>query len=100
MRWTRMALPGERRAMRTAKPCGPGTPGLVLSLQAKVCSDGDYQVTDTGESAEQAVNRRAGNAGTTAGPVVTLLVCFFHSHTRLRVPATHRAFPAPSPCRG
>src|SRR5579872_3594693 len=29
-------------------------------------------------------------------PVVTTLVCFFHSHTRLRVRLKHLAFPAPS----
>ena len=28
-------------------------------------------------------------------PVVTTLVCFFHSHARLRVLAEHPAFPAP-----
>jgi hypothetical protein len=34
-----------------------------------------------------------------AVPVVTMLVCFFNSHARPRVRATHPAFPAPSPSR-
>src|SRR6516164_4608928 len=42
--------------------------------------------TDTGESAQiSRNNHRAGNVDVSAGPVVTTLVCFFHSHTRLRV---------------
>ena len=55
-----------RRAMpwRTAKSCGPGAPGLALSLRIgdvgpsgptrrDPAGDGDYEVTDTGESTKQ-----------------------------------------------
>jgi hypothetical protein len=52
---------------RTAEACGPGTPGLVLSLRDRdvgpigpdalsFAGDGDYEVTDTGESTYNAVN--------------------------------------------
>jgi hypothetical protein len=47
----------ERGLWRTAKACGPGTPGLVLSAQgAIIARDGDYQVTDIGESTQISVN--------------------------------------------
>jgi hypothetical protein len=42
--------------MRTTKSCGPGTPGLVLSLRDVFAGDGDYEVTDTGESTRISVN--------------------------------------------
>jgi hypothetical protein len=38
------------------KACGPGTPGLVLSLAGDLRGDGDYEVTDTGESTQDNVN--------------------------------------------
>jgi hypothetical protein len=41
---------------RTAKSCGPGAPGLALSLAGDLRGDGDYEVTDTGESTHNAVN--------------------------------------------
>src|SRR5262249_32799747 len=47
-----------RRMMwgRTAKACGPGTPGLVPSCAGDdPRSDGDSEVMDTGESAHNAV---------------------------------------------
>jgi hypothetical protein len=49
-------LPDGQSRMRTTEACGPGTPGLVLSLAASPRGDGDYEVTDTGESAHNAVN--------------------------------------------
>jgi hypothetical protein len=49
---------------RTAKSCGPGAPGLALSLAGDLRGDGDYEVTDTGESTEQPLtpSRREGRS--------------------------------------
>jgi hypothetical protein len=69
-------------SMRTAKACGPGTPGLVLSSQ-DVClaSDGDYQVTDTGESTHNAVNTIAqGRPGVSVEPVVANSCASYTAH--------------------
>ena len=49
-------LPDGQSWMRTTKSCGPGTPGLVLSLRDVFAGDGDYEVTDTGESTRISVN--------------------------------------------
>jgi hypothetical protein len=49
-------IAGRAIWMRTTEACGPGTPGLVLSLRNVFAGDGDYEVTDTGESAHNAVN--------------------------------------------
>jgi hypothetical protein len=55
MRWTQRRV-RRARLRRTAKACGPGTPGLVLSVRAMTARDGDYEVTDTGESTRISVN--------------------------------------------
>jgi hypothetical protein len=52
MRWTRSCRQ-TCDMPRTAKPCGPGTPGLALSFARRFADDGDYKVMDTGESTEQ-----------------------------------------------
>jgi hypothetical protein len=49
-------IAGRAIWLRTAKACGPGTPGLVLSVRAMTARDGDYEVTDTGESTRISVN--------------------------------------------
>jgi hypothetical protein len=71
---------------RTAEACGSGTPGLVLSLAGDdPRGDGDYEVTDTGESTHNAVKTIAqGRPGVPAEPVVNNS-CAFLLHTRLRV---------------
>jgi hypothetical protein len=51
----RAGLPDGQFRIRTTEACGPGTPGLVLSLAENLRGDGDYEVTDTGESAHNAV---------------------------------------------
>jgi hypothetical protein len=41
MRWTRSDRQTCDLRLRTAKPCGPGAPGLVLSLRDVLADDGD-----------------------------------------------------------
>jgi hypothetical protein len=57
MRWTQGAacnrLRGRTVRLRTAKSCGPGAPGLALSLRDIFAGDGDSEVMDTGESAKR-----------------------------------------------
>jgi hypothetical protein len=64
------------------KSCGPGTPGLVLSAQrAIIAHDGDYEVTDTGESTHNAVNTIAQGtpvSGCTCGECACVLFSFAH----------------------
>jgi hypothetical protein len=89
-------------SMRTAKACGPGTPGLVPSLRDKsLAGDGDYKVTDTGESAQISVKTVAqGRPDCFGVPVVNLLVCsLFHSMRGCGC-TKHPAFPAPSVFEG
>ena len=65
MRWTWRCV-RRARLPRTAKACGPGTPGLVPSERVwrrrpyradapKSARDGDSEVMDTGESAQISV---------------------------------------------
>jgi hypothetical protein len=71
---------GRRTAlMRTAKPCGPDAPTLASSL-AEFSARRRWQESPvTGESTEHAVKTIAqGRSGEPGGPVVTMLVCFFH----------------------
>jgi hypothetical protein len=96
-----MASFDERRWMRTAKTCGPGTPGLVLSLEFdELKATVTNKVMDTGESTEKAVNRCAGNAGLfrrTCSDFAGVLLIFAHWAMGA---AEHPAFPAPSSFRG
>ena len=71
---------------RTAKPCGPGAPTLASSF-AEFSARRRWQKSPvTGESTEHAVKTIAqGRLGEPGVPVVTMLVCFFISHARLRV---------------
>src|SRR5262249_31146886 len=84
---------------RTAKSCGPGAPGLALNLAGDPRGDGDYKVTDTGESTSISVNTiaqgRPGRSGRACGE---LLLCFFHC-TRGCGCGQHPVFPAPSASR-
>src|SRR5262249_20799947 len=88
-----------RRAtrMRTAKACGPGTPGLVLSLRGdSPRATVTNKVMDTGESTQKVVSHRAGNADvwlTCSGLTHVLLRL---THMRLWVRLKHPVFPAPS----
>jgi hypothetical protein len=86
--------------LRTAEACGPGTPGLVLSLAGgDPRGDGDYEVTDTGESTHNAVNTIAqGRPGVPAEPVVTTRV--LSCCTRGCGCSQHPVFPAPSVLQG
>jgi hypothetical protein len=69
-----------------------GAKSVGDSLQVTVTN----KVMDTGEIAAISRKPLRRECRCSAQPVVTLLVCFFHLHTRLRVPAKHPAFPAPS----
>src|SRR6202022_1065456 len=80
-----------RRAalLRTAKSCGPGAPTLAL----RSWSDPRTTVAkEPGHRGEHEISRKTvaqGMSDCFGVPVVTLLVCFFHSHTRLRVRSSH-----------
>src|SRR5260221_12130305 len=87
MRWTR-AAPETRALSRTAKSCGSDAP------IAGVKSAGNREMTVSnkrGHRGEREVSRKTiarGMPGETGVTVVTMLVCFFILHARLRV---HRA---------
>ena len=56
MRWTQLHCQ-TCNVMRTAKACGPGTPGLVLRSQVMILrTTVTNKVMDTGESAQEPVN--------------------------------------------
>jgi hypothetical protein len=77
------ALCVARRAARTrtTKSCGPGAPGLALSLAGDLRGDGDYEVTDTGESTKISVNTIAqGRPDVSVEPVVSNSCAFFTAH--------------------
>ncbi len=100
-RWTWAASSDERCGLRTAKSCGPDAPGLASSSQVtSLLMTVTNKVMDTGESTKQPLTPLRRECRCSALPVVTVLVCFFHSHTRLRVQLEHPAFPAPSVFRG
>jgi hypothetical protein len=72
-----------RRAARTrtAKSCGPGAPGLALSLAGDLRGDGDYEVTDTGESTKISVNTIAqGRPDVSVEPVVNNSCASYTAH--------------------
>jgi hypothetical protein len=73
-----------RRAARTrtTKSCGPGAPGLALSFAGdEPAGDGDYEVTDTGESTKISVNTIAqGRPDVSVEPVVSNSCAFFTAH--------------------
>jgi hypothetical protein len=72
-----------RRAARTrtTKSCGPGAPGLALSLAGDLRGDGDYEVTDTGESTKISVNTIAqGRPDVSVEPVVNNSCAFLTAH--------------------
>jgi hypothetical protein len=76
-----------RRTMflRTAKSCGPGAPMQVLSFSNLPRGDGDNKArSHRGEHgiSRKPSRRECRRKRLTCGD---LLVCFFHSHTRLRV---------------
>src|ERR1700757_3059874 len=81
MRWTWQRV-RRARLTRTAKACGPGAPGLALSLRVtNPQGDGDYEVTDTGESTRISVNTIAqGRPDCFGVPVVTNSCAFFVAH--------------------
>src|SRR5215212_8259859 len=87
MRWT--CQHGRRTVLtRTAKSCGPGASMVASSLrlitQATVTTS-----PITGEITKETVKTIArGMPGVSGVTVVTMLVCFFHLHMRLRA---HRA---------
>jgi hypothetical protein len=72
-----------RRAARTrtTKSCGPGAPGLAPSLAGDLRDDGDYEVTDTGESTNISVNTIAqGRPDVSVEPVVNNSCASFTAH--------------------
>jgi hypothetical protein len=103
-RWERDAVDAvgardECTNKRTAKSCGPDIPTLISSgrqcLRIAAC-DGGNKARLTEEITKETVKTIArGMPGDTGVTVVTMLVCFFISHTRLRA-QRGPAFPAPS----
>jgi hypothetical protein len=92
---------GARRALpsRTAKSCGSGAPTLASSSWMNSRTTGARK---PGPREEHEGNRNTiaqGMPECFGQPVVTMLVCFHLSHTRLRVRLEHPAFPAPSSSR-
>src|SRR3954469_11421008 len=77
------------------KSCGPGIPTLMLSrADDDQCDDGGQQARCTEEITYKSSTHRAGNAGCSAGPVVTAACIFF---CRRAMGCGQRpAFPAPS----
>jgi hypothetical protein len=75
---------------RTAKSCGPDAPTLASSFRGLFPRKRRWQKSPvTGESTKETVKTIAqGRPDCFGEPVVTMLVCFFISHARLRV---HRA---------
>ena len=79
---------GRMALMRTAKSCGSDAPMLASSLREAA------QATVSnkhGHREEREVSRKTiarGMPGRSGVTVVTMLVCFFHLHARLRA---HRA---------
>jgi len=69
---------------RTAKPCGPGAPRLASSLQ--VTSLQATEAIKPGLRGEHGISRKTSRRECRRKRLTCgdLLVCFFHSHTRLR----------------
>jgi hypothetical protein len=100
MRWTRAAFRRTAQA-RTAKACGPGTPGLVLRSRVPSPRTTVTKRSWTpGRARHKRSNHRAGNVDVSASPVVTTLVCFLHFAHKAAGAAKHPAFPAPSFSKG
>src|SRR5438045_5233266 len=79
----------ERTLKRTAKSCGPDAPTLASSWRKYFRWRQWQQSPVTGESAKETVKTIArGMPGVSGVTVVTMLVCFFILHARLRA---HRA---------
>src|SRR6202030_2820603 len=88
MRWTLLVRKTSAPRKRTAKSCGPDIPTLISSgrqcLRIAAC-DGGNKARLTEEITKETVKTIArGMPGDTGVTVVTMLVCFFISHTRLR----------------
>jgi hypothetical protein len=78
-----------RCGWRTAKACGPGTPGLVPSLQVMILQATVTKRSWTPGRARSSVNTIAQGMSDCFGvPVVNLLVCFLLLHARPRVHKT------------
>src|SRR5215208_6943857 len=71
--------------MRMAKSCGPDASTLASSF-AVTRDDGDKQARSPGRARRKPLKPlRAGMPGESGEPTVTMLVCFFILHARLRV---------------
>jgi hypothetical protein len=92
MRWTQMAR-------ETNAPSAYGKakwswhPDAGVKLAGDLASDGDNKARSPGRAWNKPSTHRAGNAGDLAVPVVTMLMCFFHLHVRLRVLAQAPGIP-------
>jgi hypothetical protein len=96
MRWTRWVARRAARA-RTVKPCGPVSATLgsscVKTIRAATVAK---KPASPGRARSSRSNHCAGNAVMLRRPVVTTLVCFFHSAYEAAGAAERPAFPAPS----
>jgi hypothetical protein len=85
MRWTRRCRTTSGILSRTAKPCGPGAPMQVPSFSNLPRGDGDNKARS--HRGERGISRKPSRRECRRKRLTCgdLLVCFFHSHTRLRV---------------
>jgi hypothetical protein len=96
MRWTQAVPQDERRRPRTAKSYCPDAPRQASSSRKNFREATESKKPGLRGDYEGNRNTIARGMPECFGlPVVTVLVCFHFSHTRLRVRLIHPAFPAP-----
>ena len=84
MRWTRAALKTKALILRTAKSCGPDAPTLASSWRSYPLAT---VARKPGHPGEREISRKTiaqGMPGDSGVTVVTMLVCYFILHARLR----------------
>ena len=99
MRWTRRSRFDEARELRTAKACGPGTPGLVLSLRDVSWMTVTKRSWTPGRARRSLLKpsrRECRCFGFICSDYACVLLSFAHKAAGA---AKHLAFPAPSSLR-
>jgi hypothetical protein len=79
-RQSRVVLTPRRRRQVSGGDVGPNGPDTPLSA-----GDGDKKARSPGSAKETVKTIAQETPGVSGEPVVTMLVCFFNSHARLRV---------------
>jgi hypothetical protein len=90
------------RRLRPAKSCGSDVPTLTPSWRRCFASWPATGTRKPGPREEHEGNRKTiarGMPGETGVTVVTILVCFFHSHARLRALSKAPGIPCALRCR-